>query len=429
MRTTLTTPSLLEGFEAWLAGRPERDQPHRREAHALLRDGGYPTRRHEEWRFTALGPWAESRSPSAPSTVATAGFRAFDVEGLEAIDLEFIDGRLASVPEIPGVKIVVLGSDLGPEERPANSSDSRGDVPALELLNRAWSDRGVLVEVEPGVKVNHPLHFRFLSAAGSSTFTQPRVHLRLGRSSEVKVLEHHRSAGESTATNLHFEVELEEGARLEHVQLTLLGDSAAHATNLRAEVGRDATYSHWNFVLGGRWVRDDLHCRLAGEHSEMRLMGLAVAGGEQMIDTHTRVEHGAEHARSIEEYRHVVDDQARVVFAGRVVVEAQVRDSDARQTNANLLLSPDARVNALPQLEIYNDDVKASHGSSMGQLDEEALFYLRSRGIDEATARGLLLWGFANSVVEQLEWPALAQLIQHEVQGHLGEILSLEEES
>jgi Fe-S cluster assembly protein SufD len=417
---------LLEGAQAWIESQDGDRAAARRAGLECLEACGVPTRSHEDWRFTSLGPWTDARS----SRVGDDGelTRAdFSIDGLDAIELIFVNGRLEGAPQVDGLRVSPWSEAEG--EVPFATRETLSQAPALEQLNQLWCDRGVVIEVEANTRIDRPVHLQFLSGAGESTLTQPRVVLRLEPSSGLHLVEDHRSTGAASATNLHLDVELGANAALEHVQLTRVATDASHATTLRSVIGRDARHRHWNFVLSGAWVRNDLHCRLGGENSEVHLMGLTVASGAQMVDAHTRVEHAADHSRSIEDYRHVLDDEARVVFAGRVHVGPDVHDSDAEQRNANLLLSPSARMNALPQLEIYNDDVKASHGSSMGRLDEDALFYMRSRGIDAQTARGLLLWGFANSIVQQLKWPAVAALVQHEVHERLAKLTPLESAS
>lgn len=429
---------LLDGFQSWLDETGHGDDaltPLRQRAFEKLSASGMPTRKHEDWRFTELGPLALDLSARPRTEVGDADTApATSIAGLESFDLHIRDGRLTdesrkALESVAGVEVHDLArgesSKLELSQRSFGRAAER-DATALESLNAVWCDRGVVVDIAESTVLTQPLRLVF-SGAGGAGFLQSRTVLRLARNAQATVIEDHVGSKVPTSTNFVVDVQLGDNAHLEHVKLVRSSCSDFQAASLRADIGRDARYRHWDFAVGGRWLRNDMRCVLSGENSEVALMGLVVAGDEQMIDHHTRIVHAASRARSLENYRHILDDRARAVFAGRVLVEKDVHASHAEQQNANLLLSDDARMNALPQLEIYNDDVTASHGATMGQLDEESLFYLRSRGIPEESARALMLWGFANTVVQDLGSEPLARLLRGEIHEHLSGLEFLEE--
>lgn len=436
MSTAPASP-LLEGFEGWLESGGQGRDPLaalRAQAYERLSSIGMPTRRHEDWRFTELGPLGMELGARPDGETSGPAPTNLIIDGLASLDLHFHDGRLApgSQQVVEGIEGLSVHDLSDPAKRSLDAvrrsweRSSSEDSTFLETLNAMWCDRGALIEVAEKTVLDRPLRLVF-TGAGRDSFVQTRLIAQVGRHAQVTLVEDHGRSTSPSATNFVVDVQVDDDAHLNHVKLVRSECEDQHAANLRAVVGRDGRYRHWDFAVGGRWLRNDLRCTLAGENSEISLEGLVVAGDEQMVDHHTRIVHAASHARSLEHYRHVLDDRARGVFAGRVVVEKDVHATRAEQQNANLLLSDSARMNALPQLEIYNDDVTASHGATMGQLDRESLFYLRTRGIPELTARALLLWGFANTIVQGLGSEPIARLLQREVHSHLTGLEFLED--
>jgi Fe-S cluster assembly protein SufD len=226
------------------------------------------------------------------------------------------------------------------------------------------------------------------------------------------VVQDHVSLGGGAAlTNAVTELHVGPGAHLEHVLLQREGGAAFHVSNTAAQLERDARLATHVVSLGGRLVRNDLTVTLAGEGAEARLSGLFLVGGERLVDNHTFVDHAVPHGTSRQLYKGVLGGRSRGVFRGRVLVRPDAQHTDAKQSNPNLLLSDGAEIDGKPQLEIHADDVKCSHGSAIGRVDESALFYLRARGIDEAAARALLVRGFAAEVLAALPEPSLAEAL------------------
>jgi Fe-S cluster assembly protein SufD len=382
---------------------------------------GLPTTRLEEWRYTSLADlaavdWrlAAERTPAVERDAVEALASPVFACGL----LVFWNGRL--VPGLgalraPDVEIVTLaearragrelparlGTLVDPKEHP------------LAALATALLDDGVAIRLPAGARLEQPLHLVFLSdGSGGAVAAQPRVLIEAGRGAHAVVVQDHVSrAGGPVLTNAVTELHLGPGARLEHVLLQREGEEVFHVSNTAAQVERDAHLGTHVVSFGGRLVRNDLAVQLAGEGAEARLSGLFLCTGDRLVDNHTFVDHALPRGTSRQLYKGVLADRSRGVFRGRVRVRPGAQQTDARQSNPNLLLSDGAEIDGKPQLEIYADDVKCSHGSAIGRVDENALFYLRARGIDEAAARALLVRGFAAEVLAALPEPALADAL------------------
>ena len=241
-----------------------------------------------------------------------------------------------------------------------------------------------------------------------------------GRGSQCRIVESYASpAGRASLTNAVTELVLEDGASVERCKLQQEGGEALHVATLAVSVGRDASFIDHSLVLGAALSRDDIDVRLEGEGASCELNGLFVVDGRRVADTHSRIDHLRPHGTSRELYKGILDDQARGVFNGLVVVHPGAQKTDAWQMNRNLLLSREALVHSTPQLEILANDVKCKHGSTTGQLDASALFYLRSRGIGEAAARGLLTWAFASDLLRRVPDAAVRSLVERQLQARL----------
>jgi Fe-S cluster assembly protein SufD len=252
------------------------------------------------------------------------------------------------------------------------------------------------------------VHLVFISNGETETLSQPRVLVVAEQGSRAVVIQDHVSVGEGIRfTNSVSEVVTQAGADLDLVILQRENDLTHHVSNLAARQERDSRFRAHTITLGGSLVRNDCGALLADEGAECTLNGVFLGRGSQLIDNHTAIDHAVPHGTSRELYKGILCGKSKGVFRGRVVVRRDAQHTDAEQSNPNLLVADGAEINTKPQLEIYADDVKCSHGSAIGRLDPDALFYLRSRGIDEERARLLLTRGFAVEVLEQLPAPAL----------------------
>jgi len=235
-----------------------------------------------------------------------------------------------------------------------------------------------------------------------------RVLVVVGRNSQATIVERYSGpAGATYFTSAVSEIILDEGAIIDHYKVQQEGDGAFHVATTQVRMGRSSKFSSHNLTFGGKLTRNDVNAFLAGEGCECTLNGLYLGGGGQLIDNHTRIDHAMPHCASHELYKGILDGKARGVFAGRIYVHQDAQKTDAKQTNQTLLLSDDAVIDTKPQLEIFADDVKCTHGATVGQLDAEAVFYLRTRGIGKDEARALLTFAFANDIIGRIKIESL----------------------
>jgi Fe-S cluster assembly protein SufD len=425
-------------FEAFGAGRAEPAWLRRSRQEAIVRfqERGFPTVAEEDWRFTSVAPLARTAFRRAAPGEA-AGVRAADVSALgfdhafEGHEIVFVDGRLApalsSISPAGGLQICGLADLLSrePERIEPHLGRLPGDgaeAPSFANLNAAFLEDGAFVFIPPGLVVEHPIHLVYLSsrAAGAPTLSHPRTLVLAGRNSQARVVESYGGApGSVYFTNAVTEIALEDGAVLDHYKVQRESEAAFHVGFMAAVQGRASRFTSRSFSLGGGLVRNDVRQLFAAEGGECVLDGLFVAGGSQHTDTHTVIDHAHPHCTSRELYKGILDGRSRGVFVGRILVREGASKTDAHQTNKNLLLSREALVDSVPQLEILASDVKCKHGSTTGQLDSAALFYLRSRGIDEAAARSLLVSAFAGEVVGRVAVPALRGGIERHLRERL----------
>jgi Fe-S cluster assembly protein SufD len=421
------------------ATQPEWLGRRRHEALGRFERLGFPTTRDEAWRHTNLAPLLrigfrdvrEAGLP-APATGLLDRVRPPRVAGPRVV---FVNGRLApqlSQPVPEGIRVRSLREALS--QRPDTLEDALEDIlgrvagsaAALRALNTALFEDGALVEIAPGHQAEAPVHLVFVALPGSAAplAIHPRVLVVAGRGSRASVVESHLGDAEGVyLSNVVTEIVIEDSARLDHYKLQLEGPSAFHLATIAVRQGRDSRFDSHAISLGGVLARNDIETLFDGEGGECSLDGLFVGAGDQLLDTHTRIDHAVPHCRSRELYKGILTDRARGVFDGVVMVRQDAQQTSAEQTNKNLLLSDESLVNSTPRLLILADDVKCRHGSTTGQLDPAALFYLRSRGIDALEARSLLTHAFASEVLGRLELPGL----HAEVEGRLQERLPVSE--
>jgi Fe-S cluster assembly protein SufD len=405
----------LRGGPAWQA---------RREAalERLVR-AGLPDRRDENWKYL---DWAEVMAREfAPATVPAAALPApagLDLPG--ACRIVTVDGRYSpalSDRTLPaGVTVEDLGAAL--EREPALAARLR--VPGEDaddrfaLLAEAFTDAGALIRIAGQAEIEAPILLLHL-AAGSAA-SHARLVIECGPESRVRLVEHFLGgAPDGGLANLSVEVAVADGASLEHVRLHEQPATAVHVETLVVTQGRDSRYRQQSFILGGRVVRSGLRLGLAGSGAETEVEGLFMVDGVRQADVYTVIDHLAPHTRTVETFRGVASDRGRGAFNGRIMVHEGAAKSDSRQSSRNLILTPLAEINSRPQLEILTDDVKCSHGSTIGSLDPQQLFYLLSRGLDPATARGLLTFAFCEDVVAKIRWPGLRRHVEELVVGRL----------
>jgi len=401
----------------------------RRKALDAFEETGVPTPRHEEWKYTdlrALKNWAPKYAgadPKDPSNRSGA-VRAVIAGVLEASDkntasplrMVFVDGVFSA--EHSSLDSDEIGSGLVAEplsraiaERSDAVASLLGSAGATEgfifaLLNTALHQDGGFIHVPAGQVSARPIHLIHVSSADSDINTShPRNLIVLDENAEARVLEDYVSLGDAPFfTNPMTELVLANNANLDHYRFVRENDAVTHIAATFAMVGRDAHLITNNVSRGGKLIRNDLRVYLGGSGSGCVLNGLNVANGEQLMDDHTSVIHAVPHCFSREFYKSVLDDEAQGVFNGKVFVHEDAQKTDGVQENKGLILSSKALMNTKPQLEIFADDVKCTHGATIGQLDRDAMFYLRSRGLSKSEARKILVHAFAHDIIERMKY-------------------------
>jgi len=374
---------------------------------------GFPTQRDENWKYTNLRR-LESRNfvpaeagPVAPDEsqwIANTGARIVLVNG------HCMPSLSSAAPQPPGVTVVTLSRWIAnqPDEVAAFLAKAAAGLPAtaLESLNTAFLEDGVAIEIADGVALDQPIYVihQWTGGTASLPMSHPRIVVRAGRNSRVAIIEHYLGAHDvETFTNAVVTLDLGSGAHVHHYRLQQESLRGFHVGNARVKLDRDSRYTSHDIALGASISRVNITAQLQGQGADASLRGLFIPDGTQHLDTQTRVEHIAARTTSNEEYRGVADGKGRGVFNGKVIVQAGAQKIDSRQSSRNLLLSPTAEIDTKPELEIYANDVKCSHGATTGQLDTASLFYLRSRGISEVEARALLIRAFAESILGTIE--------------------------
>ncbi|MHB1711659.1 MAG: Fe-S cluster assembly protein SufD, partial [Acidimicrobiales bacterium] len=379
---------------------------------------GFPTRKDEDWKYTRLGPLLDvplERSgagrPISPSIIDAVTIDAASTR------LVFVNGRFdpessksTALPE--GVTVTNLASVLaegGAGLEPFFSRPFGEDDHAFTALNDCLFEDGACIRVAAGTVVSTPIELVFLSdAIGAPLMANPRSMILAGRDSRVAVVETYAgTSGAATCTNTVTQVVLDEGARVGHYRIQDEPDSGFHLALLDVRQGPGSRFSSGSVALGSRIARNEVHVRLEGEGAEVGIDGLYLPRGDQHHDNPVLIEHAAPRCVSRQLYKGIADERGHGVFNGRIVVWPDASGTDASQTNKNLLLSDDAEVDTRPRLEIFTDDVKCTHGAAVGALDEDALFYLRSRGVPHQVARTLLISAFAREMLDLIESASL----------------------
>lgn len=362
-----------------------------------LQERGFPAGRDEDWKYTNARLLLATPFVVAPKNPdAVIPSRALGGEGLRWV---FVDGHarpdLSSSEAVEGLTVTRLSdAGAGDDLDSVVGEDARG----FDALNSALVSDGLRIDVAANVQVAQVLHIIHLQT--SVGLAPLRVWIHLGRHAECTVVEHWLGEGGVALTSAVTEIRLQEGARLRHLRVQDESLEAFHVGTVAARLSRDSDLHQLSVAFGGRISRVDVRADLDGPGASVRCDGVYLGRGQQHMDHHTVVRHHAPHTNSNELYKGVLDDKARGVFTGRVVVDKDAQQIASAQSNNNLLLSDDAVANSRPQLEIFADDVQCSHGATIGRLDPDALFYLRARGLDPVQARSLLTVAFAREVLE-----------------------------
>jgi Fe-S cluster assembly protein SufD len=421
----LANGKVFDNGPAWL--RQLREQASQRFAAV-----GYPTTRTEEWKYTNVASIVKTQFRTGEYRLDDSLIPAIEKlkAGVEAISLVFVNGKhcrqFSTHETLPGGLIVrglaeALESDGDRIRRHlARESD---EMPAFVAFNTASFEDGAFVEVPAGLVLDRPVHLIFISAStGIPSICHPRNLIIVGDLAQASIIETYAgSEGDVYFTNSVTDLIAGAGSVVHHSKLQKESSRAFHIASLRFNQSRQSSLTCHSFSFGGALSRNDIGSVLE-EGAEGVLNGLYVVSGKQHVDHHTVIDHARPHAASRELYKGVLDGHAGAVFNGKVIVRKDAQKTDAKQTNRNLLLSEEASINTKPELQIYADDVRCTHGATIGQLEENSLFYLRSRGIGEREARHILIHAFAHEIIGQIKPDDFREQLERELDTKLRDI-------
>ena len=387
----------------------------RQDAFARFCATGFPTTRDEDWRFTNVAAIAQtpfrlarngralpSRQDLEPLYMAGAGCRLVFVDGRFAPELSAA-GRLPEKVTVSSLADAIADQPEAVEPHLGRYLNTERD--AFCALNTAFLEDGAYVHISKCAVIRDPIHILFISTTRDfPVVTHPRNLIVAEEDCQATIVEDYVSLGGGTAlSNTVTELVAGDHSMISHYMIEREHREAFNVSTLRIQQGRAADVASHSVLVGGALVRNNVHPVLAGEGGECLINGLFAGNGRQHLDNYMLVEHASPHCGSRQFYNGILDGQAHGVFHGRIIVHKDAQKTDAKQTNRNLLLSDTAQIDTKPQLEIYADDVKCTHGATIGQIEESALFYLRSRGIDETSARRLLLLAFASECLDRMK--------------------------
>lgn len=387
---------------------------------------GLPAKKEEDWKYTSLWAFsqqafthqAERNSVTAPQCEQLAllkdAYRVVIIDGVFSTELS----RLEQLPE--GVVVRPLSKALELAQ-PHLGHQIDLEKTGFNALNTLLMQEGVVITVDSDVKVDKSIE---LLVINSGTTEALASHLRnvivLADSSQATVVEHYIGLNDAISlTNVVTEVVLAHDAVLNHYKLQQESKNAYHIARLAAKQAASSQWNTNNISLGAKLARNDVHSQLLGEQSHVTMDGLYLVTGEQHVDNHTRIDHAVPNTTSDELYKGVLDGNSHAVFNGKVIVHKDAQKTDSNQSNRNMLLSRGCEIDTKPEMEIYADDVKCGHGSTVGQLNDEHLFFLRARGLDEVSARSLLTYAFAVEVLERIPAEDIRQALSALVELHL----------
>jgi Fe-S cluster assembly protein SufD len=406
----------LAAFEQW-----ERDRSAEAPWLLNLRKGGmarfaeigFPTLKDEDWRFTNVTPIA--RLPFTPafeaSPEAALDVKHFNFGNLDVIRLVFVNGHfsppLSTLAKAEGVRIESLARVLESDDAFVQKHlgrHARIEQNAFTALNNAFFTDGAFIHLAPRQALARPVHLLFVTtSAEAGAASHPRNLIVAEHDSRATIIESHVSTVQGPyLTNAVTEFVIGERARVEHCKFQDESAAAYHIAGVHMSLAKQCDFISHSIATGGRLSRNNIYTHLGGEHIECVLNGLYLTKDDQLADHHMIVEHASPHCNSHEYFNGILDDRSRGVFHGRILVRPLAQKTDAKQTNKNLLLSDNATTNTKPQLEIYADDVKCTHGATVGQLNKDSIFYLRARGIGLETARRMLIHSFAGEIIDRI---------------------------
>jgi Fe-S cluster assembly protein SufD len=400
----------------------------RSQAMTAFQQTPFPDMRVEDWKYTDLRHLNRHLFSPTDATTCITNLSPWLFDGTPMHGLVFVDGRRVETPQpfspiLAGATLsnLVFALNACPEHlEPVLGRTLEADRPGFDAMNSAFLQDGAWLRLERDVELKLPVHLLFISTGQADSMQTVRNVIHAGPRSSATVIESWVALDDSAAlTNTVTEITLEEGASLDHYTLVQEGAGTTHFGGTYVRQHRDSRLGAHSIALCGQLVRNTLQVDLEGEGAECTLNGLTLTQGRAHVDNHTRIEHHRPHATSDELYKGILADRSRTVFSGRIVVHPHAQQTCARQGNHSLLLSADAEADARPQFEIRADNVKCAHGCTVGELDTDALFYLRARGLDDADARRLLVRAFAADVLDRLPLAPVRNYLEHALSSRL----------
>lgn len=380
---------------------------------------GWPRKSHEEWKYTSLElEGASTFGPAANQCIDNLSYESLSL-GLESYRLVFFDGhysvRLSDwVPKVTITPLPVLGED----RNTSLSSAIRPD--AMSMLTDATATTGVLIEVEPGAVLDKPIYLYHLNSGGRQELCSHRHHVTLGNSAQVQLIEHHVSLDQGGGVSLaRLTTQLESNAQLHHTKIIEESQQQHHFGHNDFSLKRDASASSTTFMFGGQSIRHTSSASLTGENGHIEMNSLSLPNQQHVFDSRTYLEHLAPHCQSQQLHKVVAADQSHGVFDGMIYVDNEAQKTDGQMDNHSLILGDLAKVNAKPQLEIYADDVKCSHGATTGQLNKDQIDYLRARGIKKRVAEQMIVEAFATEVCDKIQHSSVKAYCTEAIGTHL----------
>ncbi len=404
----------------------------RQSAFDIFQESGFPNTRVEDWKYTDVKPIAKNTfSNITESNVASDNNEVDEIliKDLDCVNLVFINGayseKYSDIKNISS-KIVIksMADALINDEsllKKHLTKHINQELNSFTALNTAFIQDGAYINISANTNIDKPINITYISRDSNHPFaTHPRNLIVMGENSNATVIENYVGSGKvNYFTNSVTETVLLQGAVLKHYKIQQEGSSAFHIASLNTSQSKDSRFESHLVSIGGALVRNNINASLNEEGAEIIMNGLYMTEDVQHVDNHTRVDHLKPHTQSHQNYRGVLNGKSRGVFNGKVVVHPQAQKIEAYQNNANLLLSDDAEIDTKPELEIYADDVKCTHGATVGQLDDDMLFYLRSRAVDEKTARSLLTYAFADEVISEINLKEIQNKLERLIIGRL----------
>lgn len=403
----------------------------RSDAIKVFEEKGFPSKKEEDWKYTSLNNILKedySVFPKQENALEYKDVKKYFIHDIDTYKIIFIDGKYSShlsQTTHDGIDVCLMSSALNKPKYQLiieNYFNKAAVKDSLSSLNTAFSSEGAYIHIPKNIVVRKPIQILHFSTGNeSATMLQPRNLIVVDENSHVQIVERHQSlTSNPVLTNSVTEIFANKRAIVDYYKIQNDNENASLIDNTFIKQKRESLASVHTFSFGGKLIRNNLNFYQEGERIDSTLKGITIIGDKQHVDHNTLVHHKEPNCESHQDYKGIFSDKSTGVFNGKVLVDKEAQKTNAFQANNNILLSDKASINTKPQLEIFADDVKCSHGCTIGQLDESAMFYMRSRGIPEKEAKALLMYAFSNNVLRSVKIPELKQRITKIIANKLG---------